>query len=93
MAIDSEKGPVQDTARSSEPASPSTDFNDPVAEPPVVTLKTWIVSCVSVPFPHCRPKTSLMLPLRLDSLLRLWIVVLARARCGRDWDHGLRGHG
>ncbi|KAL3484720.1 fungal trichothecene efflux pump [Aspergillus germanicus] len=46
MAIDSEKGPVHDTARSSEPALPSTDFNDPVAEPPVVTLKTWIVSCI-----------------------------------------------
>ncbi|KAL2793082.1 fungal trichothecene efflux pump [Aspergillus keveii] len=46
MAIDSEKGPVQDTARSSEPASPSPDFNDPVVEPPVVTLKTWIVSCI-----------------------------------------------
>ncbi|BCS23521.1 peroxiredoxin prx5 [Aspergillus puulaauensis] len=44
MATDSEKDPVQDTARS-EPQSPST-VDDPSSAPPVVTLKTWIVSSI-----------------------------------------------
>ncbi|KAL4880654.1 fungal trichothecene efflux pump [Aspergillus karnatakaensis] len=44
MALDSEKGPVQDTEASANPVSPTTDSNDYEAPPPVVTLKTWIVS-------------------------------------------------
>ncbi|OJJ08499.1 hypothetical protein ASPVEDRAFT_57577 [Aspergillus versicolor CBS 583.65] len=43
MATDSEKDPV-DTARY-DPQSPST-VDDPSSAPPVVTLKTWIVSCI-----------------------------------------------
>ncbi|KAL4796245.1 MFS general substrate transporter [Aspergillus venezuelensis] len=50
MAADAEKDAVvQDTARSSttgNPGSPTTDVNDPEVAPPVVTLKTWIVSCI-----------------------------------------------
>ncbi|KAL3463501.1 fungal trichothecene efflux pump [Aspergillus heterothallicus] len=46
MALENEKDPVQDTARSSDLESPARDAHDPVAEPPVVTLKTWIVACI-----------------------------------------------
>ncbi|KAL4989900.1 fungal trichothecene efflux pump [Aspergillus falconensis] len=46
MALDIEKDPVQDTARAANPGSPSADPDDPVAVPPVVTLKTWIVACI-----------------------------------------------
>ncbi|KAL5337483.1 fungal trichothecene efflux pump [Aspergillus crustosus] len=48
MALDSEKGPAQDTAGSLNPASPSTETYDVDvdAEPPVVTFKTWIVACI-----------------------------------------------
>ncbi|KAL4938766.1 hypothetical protein BDV06DRAFT_231538 [Aspergillus oleicola] len=47
MAADAEKDAVKDTARSStNPGSPITDANDPAVAPPVVTLKTWIVSCI-----------------------------------------------
>lgn len=45
MAVDTEKDQVQPSAGSvSEPSSPSNAANG--TEPPVVTLKTWIVSCV-----------------------------------------------
>ncbi|KAJ5698367.1 hypothetical protein N7462_000372 [Penicillium macrosclerotiorum] len=50
MTVDAEKNTVQDTAgTASEPSSPSTAVNDnglPESEPPVVTLKTWIVACI-----------------------------------------------
>ncbi|KAJ5089267.1 peroxiredoxin prx5 [Penicillium argentinense] len=45
MTVDDEKGPAQDTARSSDLGS-STDVNAPAAAPLVVTIKTWIVSCI-----------------------------------------------
>ncbi|KAL4923158.1 uncharacterized protein BDV17DRAFT_296621 [Aspergillus undulatus] len=46
MAHDTEKGPMQDVARPPNPESPSTSFHDPEVAPPVVTFKTWIVSCI-----------------------------------------------
>lgn len=93
MAVDQEKGFREPVSDSNDHASHSTiNQVSPVVESqdpePVVTLKTWIVACVRVSASVCRSSTLLILWfLALDSLLRIWSLLLACSGRGCHWQY------
>lgn len=87
MAVDAEKDLSPGTDVPSEQNSSSSATAS--TEPPVVTLKTWIVSCVSVP----SIPSSFNFNILLDPLVRLWSLLLASPSHVGHWHFDLGRHG